>query len=91
MILSCREIRFPSAYMLGRPSKVLSGEYKQFGQLTDIEIEREGLPSMYVDGKRISRQDKIILLRHILSLDRGVSPIPISPRSWDRHPLLLMI
>jgi hypothetical protein len=31
--------------------KVLSGEYKQFGQLTAVEIEREGLPTVNAAGQ----------------------------------------
>ena len=53
--------------------KILSGEYKQFGTLTDIEIDREGLPKLGADGTPFSRQEKIILLRLILSLYRGVA------------------
>jgi hypothetical protein len=55
-------------------TRILSGEYKQFGTLTDIEIDREGLPKLGADGTPFSRQEKIILLRRILSLYRGMSP-----------------
>jgi hypothetical protein len=51
----------------------LSGEYKQFGTLTDIEIDREGLPKLGADGTPFSRQEKIILLCRILSLYRGMA------------------
>ena len=54
--------------------KILSGEYKQFGKLTDIEIDREGLPKLDADGTPFSRQEKIILLCRILSLYRGMAP-----------------
>ncbi len=69
---------------------MLSGEYKQFGQLTALEIEREGLPTVDEDGQALTMQDKIILLRRILSLYRGVSPY-VSFHACIRLPVLLMV
>jgi len=52
--------------------KVLSGQYKTFGHLSDDEIDREGLPVLDQSGHALSVNDKRILLRRILSLFQGM-------------------
>jgi hypothetical protein len=47
-------------------------KYKQFGDLTDDEIDREGLPVVDQNGHALPVNDKTILLRRILSLFQGV-------------------